>query len=102
MWRARRGAGSRGRPGHPSPGWWDGLVGPGAPVDTDRWFVLCPNVLGGCQGTTGPSSVHADGRPYGSRFPVITIRDQVAVEVALADRLGISRWAAVVGGSMGG
>lgn len=88
--------------GNPSPGWWDGLVGPGAPVDTDRWFVLCPNVLGGCQGTTGPSSVHADGRPYGSRFPVITIRDQVAVEVALADRLGISRWAAVVGGSMGG
>ncbi|HEX4434967.1 MAG TPA: homoserine O-acetyltransferase [Acidimicrobiales bacterium] len=89
-------------PGHPSKGWWDGLIGTGAPVDTDRFFVVCPNVLGGCQGTTGPGSLHADGRPYGSRFPVITIRDQVAVEVALADQLGIGLWAGVVGGSMGG
>ena len=89
-------------PGHPTAGWWDAMVGPGRPIDTDRFFVVCPNVLGGCQGTTGPSSATADGRPYGSRFPVITIRDQVAVEAALADALGIERWAAVVGGSMGG
>ena len=88
-------------PGHVSPGWWATLIGPGAPLDTDRYFVVCPNVLGGCQGTTGPSSPDSDGTPYGSRFPVITIRDQVAVEVALADELGIDRWAAVIGGSMG-
>lgn len=88
-------------PGHVSPGWWDGLIGPGAPIDTERYFVVCPNVLGGCQGTTGPSSPNAENSPYGSRFPVITIRDQVAVEVALADELGIERWAAMIGGSMG-
>ena len=87
---------------HPSKGWWDGLIGPGAAIDTDRYHVVCPNVLGGCQGTTGPGSLDAEGRPFGSRFPVITIRDQVAVEVALADQLGIDRWAGVVGGSMGG
>ena len=78
------------------------MIGPGAPLDTDRWFVVCPNVLGGCQGTTGPASDAPDGTPYGSRFPRITIRDQVAVEAALADELGIDRWHAVVGGSMGG
>jgi homoserine O-acetyltransferase len=89
-------------PGHPSAGWWPGIIGPGAPIDTDRFFVVCPNVLGGCQGTTGPASVAADGKRYGSRFPIITIRDQVNVEVSLADHLGITRWAAVVGGSMGG
>ena len=89
-------------PGHRHPGWWDGMIGPGAPIDTDRFFVVCPNVLGGCQGTTGPASPADDGRPYGSRFPRITIRDQVVVEAALADRLGIARWNAVVGGSMGG
>jgi homoserine O-acetyltransferase len=89
-------------PGHRQPGWWDGMIGPGAPIDTNRFFVVCPNVLGGCQGTTGPASVAGDGRPYGSRFPRITIRDQVVVESALADRLGIDRWFAVVGGSMGG
>ncbi|MBM3659048.1 MAG: homoserine O-acetyltransferase [Actinobacteria bacterium] len=89
-------------PGHPHPGWWHGMIGPGAPIDTDRFFVVCPNVLGGCQGTTGPASDAGDGRPYGSRFPRITIRDQVVVEAALADRLGIGRWHAVVGGSMGG
>lgn len=89
-------------PGHPSAGWWDPLIGPGAPIDTDRYFVVCPNVLGGCQGTTGPASPGPDGTAYGSRFPVVTVRDQVAVEVALADRLGIDRWAGVVGGSMGG
>jgi homoserine O-acetyltransferase len=91
-----------GGPGHLTPGWWDELVGPGKPLDTDRWFVVCPNVLGGCQGTTGPASEAPDGRPWGSRFPKVTIRDQVAVEIALSDALGIERWAAVVGGSMGG
>jgi len=89
-------------PGNPDAGWWDGLIGPGAPIDTDRFFVVCPNVLGGCQGSTGPSSTSPDGAPYGSRFPLLTIRDQVAVEVALADHLGIARWSGVVGGSMGG
>ena len=89
-------------PGHPARGWWDGLIGPGRPIDTRRFFVVCPNVLGGCQGTTGPSSPAPDGVPYGSRFPIITIRDQVKVEAALADHLGIRRWAAVIGGSMGG
>jgi len=89
-------------PGHAVVGWWRELIGPGAPIDTDRFFVVCPNVLGGCQGTTGPSSAAPDGRPWGARFPLVTIRDQVVVEAALADRLGIDRWAAVVGGSMGG
>jgi homoserine O-acetyltransferase/O-succinyltransferase len=89
-------------PGHPSPGWWNGLVGPGLALDTDRWFVVAPNVLGGCQGTTGPSSPSPDGRPWGSRFPFLTVRDQVAAEAALADVLGIDQWALVVGGSMGG
>ncbi|HRB01895.1 MAG TPA: alpha/beta fold hydrolase, partial [Ilumatobacteraceae bacterium] len=64
--------------GHPAPGWWDGLIGPGLAIDTNRWFVVCSNVLGGCQGSTGPASPHPeDGLPYGSRFPVITIRDMV-------------------------
>ncbi len=89
-------------PGHPTPGWWDGLIGPGAAIDTDRWYVVAPNVLGGCQGTTGPSSLAVDGRPWGSRFPRITVGDQVAVERLLADHLGIARWASVIGGSMGG
>ena len=88
--------------GHPTPGWWEGLIGPGRPLDSDRWFVVASNVLGGCQGTTGPSSQAPDGRPWGSRFPFVTIRDQVAAEAALADQLGISSWAAVIGGSMGG
>jgi homoserine O-acetyltransferase len=89
-------------PGHSTPGWWGGLVGSGAALDTDRFYVVCANVLGGCQGTTGPSSAGPDGAPWGSRFPEITIGDQVRVEAALADALGIDRWAAVVGGSMGG
>ncbi len=89
-------------PGHLHAGWWDGMIGPGAPIDTDRLFAVCPNVLGGCQGTTGPASDTPDGNPYGSRFPRITIRDQVAVEAALARDLGIERWHTVVGGSMGG
>lgn len=89
-------------PGHPTAGWWSSLVGPGAPIDTDRWFVVAPNVLGGCQGTTGPSSTAPDGRPWGGRFPLVTVRDQVAAEIRLADALGVQRWALVVGGSMGG
>lgn len=89
-------------PGHPSPGWWEGLVGPGRALDTDRYFVVAPNVLGGCQGSTGPSSPAPDGTPWGSRFPRITLRDTVRAEEAVADALGIGAWAAVVGGSMGG
>jgi homoserine O-acetyltransferase len=89
-------------PGHGDVGWWDGTIGPGCPIDTDRFFVVCPNVLGGCQGTTGPAAPAPDGAPYGSRFPTTTIRDQVSLEVALADELGIRTWYAVVGGSMGG
>ncbi len=89
-------------PGHPEAGWWSDQIGPGRAIDTDRYFVICPNVLGGCQGTTGPASPATDGRPYGSRFPTVTIRDQVGIEAALADRLGVRCWAGVVGGSMGG
>jgi homoserine O-acetyltransferase len=89
-------------PGHPEAGWWSEIIGPAAPIDTDEFFVVAPNVLGGCQGTTGPSSDASDGRPYGSRFPIVTPRDQVAAEAGLADALGIERWAGVVGGSMGG
>jgi homoserine O-acetyltransferase len=89
--------------GHPAPGWWEGAVGPGLAIDTRRWFVVCANVLGGCQGSTGPASPHpVDGRPYGSRFPVITVRDMVRAQARLADHLGVNRWHAVVGGSMGG
>jgi len=89
-------------PGHPTGGWWDGLVGPGRPLDTDRFFVVCANVLGGCRGTTGPLSPGPDGGRWGARFPEVTVGDQVRVEAALADALGIDRWACVVGGSMGG
>ncbi|MEE1795713.1 homoserine O-acetyltransferase [Streptomyces sp. BE308] len=89
-------------PGHPTAGWWDALVGPGKALDTDHWFVVAPNVLGGCQGSTGPSSRRPEGTRWGDAFPYLTVRDQVAAEVALADALGIERWAAVVGGSMGG
>ena len=88
--------------GHPTPGWWEDLVGPGRAIDTNRFFVVVTNVLGGCQGTTGPASLAADGAPYGSRFPVLTIRDQVAAEAALLDALGIEQLYAVLGGSMGG
>ena len=89
-------------PEHPTAGWWEGLIGPGAPLDTDELFVVATNVLGGCRGTTGPSSTAPDGRPWGSRFPRITIRDQVRVEALVADRLGVGRLRAVLGGSMGG
>jgi len=89
-------------PGHPTPGWWDALVGPGRALDPEHWFVVVPNVVGGCQGSTGPSSIAPDGQFWGSRFPLVTARDAVAAEVVLADALGVARWACVLGGSMGG
>jgi len=89
-------------PGHPTAGWWDGVAGPGAPIDTNRWCAVATNVLGGCRGSTGPSSLARDGKPWGSRFPLISVRDQVAADVAALAALGINRVAAVVGGSMGG
>ena len=94
-------AGER-EPGHPESGWWEDVVGPGRGIDTNRWFVVCPNVLGGCQGTTGPGALAPDGRPWGSRWPVITIRDMVEAERRLADLLGIACWHAMVGPSLGG
>jgi homoserine O-acetyltransferase len=89
-------------PGHPTDGWWPGLVGPGLPIDTDRWFVVAPNMLGGCQGSTGPASMAPDGMEWGSRFPYTTIADQTRAQQRLARELGIDRWFAVMGGSMGG
>jgi homoserine O-acetyltransferase len=89
-------------PGHPTPGWWDGVAGPGAPIDTNRWCAVATNVLGGCRGSTGPSSLARDGKPWGSRFPLITVRDQVQADIAVLEALGINQVAAVVGGSMGG
>nr|WP_245633219.1 homoserine O-acetyltransferase [Luteipulveratus mongoliensis] len=89
-------------PGQPTAGWWPGLIGPGCAIDTARYFVVATNVLGGCRGTTGPGSLAPDGRPWGSRFPNISVRDQVAVEAQVADLLGITSWRLVVGGSMGG
>lgn len=88
--------------GHPTPGWWDGMVGPGAPIDTNRWCALATNVLGGCRGSTGPSSRASDGQPWGSRFPTISVRDQTAADVAALTTLGITDVAAVLGGSLGG
>ena len=85
------------------PGWWDRMVGPGRPVDTDRFFVIGTNVLGGCMGSTGPQSIDpASGEPWGMRFPVITIADMVRAQAAMLDAMGIERLYAVVGGSMGG
>ena len=89
--------------GQPTPGWWDGLVGSGCAIDTEKYFVVCTNSLGGCQGSTGPASLHPlDGKPYGSRFPVITVRDMVRAQVRVSDLLGIDVWHSVIGGSMGG
>lgn len=84
------------------PGWWEPVVGPGRPIDTDRYFVICPNTLGSCYGTTGPRSLDSDGRQYNLRFPALTIRDQVNCHLRLLDALGIDRVAAVIGGSLGG
>jgi homoserine O-acetyltransferase len=90
-------------PGQPTDGWWNGLIGPGRALDTDQFFVVCANTIGGCQGSTGPASPHPDdGRPYGARFPVVSIRDIVRTQAALADHLGIDQWLTVVGGTMGG
>lgn len=83
-------------------GWWERLIGPGKAFDTDKYFVIGSNALGGCQGTTGPSSLAADGKPYGSRFPMITVGDMVDVQARLIDSLGIHRLFCVAGGSMGG
>ncbi len=84
-------------------GWWDNIIGPGRPVDTDKYFVVCPNLLGGCQGTTGPSSIDPrTGKPYGLRFPAITVRDLVTVHRKLLAHLGVEKPHAVVGGSLGG
>jgi homoserine O-acetyltransferase len=93
-----------GHHGDPSTrGWWDTIIGPGRPLDTDRFFVICPNLLGGCAGTTGPSSTDPrSGRAYGLRFPLFSVRDLVAVHRALLAHLGIRRLHAVVGGSLGG
>ncbi|MGK2869052.1 MAG: homoserine O-acetyltransferase MetX [Mycobacterium sp.] len=89
-------------PDHPTPGWWDGVAGPGATIDTDRWCAIATNALGGCRGSTGPSSLAPDGKPWGSRFPAITIRDQVNADLAALAALGVTQVAAVIGGSMGG
>ena len=88
---------------HPTPGWWDDLVGPGKAIDTDSYFVVCSNVLGGCQGSTGPSSIDpVTQKRYGSRFPAVTIRDMVRAQERLTNHLGIQQWLSVIGGSMGG
>ena len=85
------------------PGWWSTMIGPGKPLDTDRFFVICANIIGGCMGSSGPSSPDpATGRPYGLDFPVITVADMVRAQVRLLDHLGIERVFAVIGGSMGG
>lgn len=89
-------------PEHPTGGWWEGVAGPGAPIDTDRWCAIATNVLGGCRGSTGPSSLAPDGKAWGSRFPTVTVRDQVEADVAALAALGITEVAAVIGGSMGG
>jgi homoserine O-acetyltransferase len=95
-------AGYHGEAGR-DPGWWEGAVGPGRAFDTDKYFVVCSNVLGGCVGTTGPSSTDREtGRPYGIRFPVVTVGDMVKVQKALLDHLGIPRLLGVAGGSLGG
>ncbi len=91
------------REGDRKPGWWDNLIGPGKPVDTDCWFVVCANILGGCRGTTGPSSVNpGSGEPYGLDFPLLAMSDFVTVHRRLGHHLGISRWAVLLGGSLGG
>ncbi|OPY72344.1 MAG: Homoserine O-acetyltransferase [Syntrophorhabdus sp. PtaU1.Bin050] len=90
-------------PGDKDPGWWDSMIGPGKAFDTHQYFVICSNVLGGCKGSTGPSSINPlSGKPYGLQFPVITIKDMVNAQRHLIDDLGIDKLLAVAGGSMGG
>ena len=89
-------------PGQKTPGWFGDIVGPGKVIDTDKYFVLAPNILGGCLGSTGPSSTHEDGKAWGSRFPVVSTRDQVNAEIRLADALGLDRFHLVLGASLGG
>ncbi|MBW8872987.1 MAG: alpha/beta fold hydrolase, partial [Leifsonia sp.] len=89
-------------PGHPTAGWWSGLVGDGRVLDPAEWFVVAPNMLGGCQGSTGPASIAPDGVEWGPRFPYLSIRDQVEAQRMFADAIGVTRWAGVIGGSMGG
>ncbi|HEY2445390.1 MAG TPA: homoserine O-acetyltransferase [Rhizomicrobium sp.] len=85
------------------PGWWDMMIGPGKPIDTDRYFVLCPNVIGGCMGTTGPAEIDpSTGKPFGLSFPLVTIRDMVRAQAMLLDALGVEKILCVLGGSMGG
>ena len=83
-------------------GWWPQMVGSGLPFDSDKYFVVCPNVIGGCQGSTGPSSIAADGQRWGSRFPLLTIRDMVAAELAFTKKIGVSKYQLSVGPSLGG
>jgi homoserine O-acetyltransferase len=90
-------------PSKEKPGWWDFLIGPGRALDTEKYFVICSNVIGSCYGSTGPSSVDPKtGRPYGMSFPVVTIGDMVRAQAHLLDHLGIERLLTVIGGSMGG
>jgi homoserine O-acetyltransferase len=96
-------AAGRHRPEDRKPGWWDSAIGPGKPIDTERFFVVCVNNLGGCKGSTGPLSENPEtGRPYGPDFPIVTVRDWVDSQHALMRHLGLDHWAAVVGGSLGG
>ncbi|MEY4991039.1 MAG: hypothetical protein RIS08_1265 [Actinomycetota bacterium] len=88
--------------GHPTAGWWNGIIGPGLAIDTDQYFVVTPNVLGGCQGSTGPSSLNRSGKEYGPSFPQLTIRDQAKAFEILGKLLGIETWFAIIGGSMAG
>lgn len=87
---------------HPTEGWWNGIIGPGLAIDTDRFYVVAPNMLGGCQGSTGPATLDKNGREYGPRFPYLTIRDQAQALKLFTDAISIKKWHSVIGGSMGG
>lgn len=96
-------AAGRYHPDDPKPGWWDNMIGPGKAFDTDKYCVICSNIIGGCKGSTGPGSINPEtGEPYGLSFPMLTIRDMVEAQKALVDYLGIKQLLCVVGGSMGG